>query len=663
MYKTLFLTLMFLFVSSVFAIEDDDFPPAIIENDEGGTRVIMGEVAYSSPFFTDGVSEPIILLEDQAGFVARNEGFLMPVESQVLGQITSDFYASPFTYSITLPMTPEATLVDVDQDGEEDTGIMVYAIAYWSNVYGDPYLEERDLYGGGWSSAYVSTRVSASAETVGEIYGGKLLVYAPDDQQGFPSDFGEDGFLFTEDDPIVRLPQGYTLVDLDTTPFSFDRSNEITVDLFEGESAYDDWSELSFIEGFDNLIAMMREEYAFTVEKNVDWDALEAEFRPRFEQATTDDDIDEYLFALRDFTWSISDGHHSTPLVGSLVDRFVEDTDGGLGIAIMELDDGRVIVNYLLEDSPAAEAGIELGAEILEINGQAITDVISEAQPWSRPFSTEHVLRLQQLRYAVRFPMGTTVELLYKNPGADETTSSSMEVINERESFSASSFNLGRTGYELPVEFELLDSGYVYVKLDSFSDNDRLEIDLWERLMRLLNYNAIEGLIIDMRQNGGGSSFLSAQMAAYFFDEEYVLGAFEYYDRDLRRFYSDPDTRFRFYLPSDELHYDGKIAVLVGPNCNSACEYFTYYMTIDDRAAIVGQYPTAGLGGGQKRVTLPGGLFYQFSVSRLVDESGNLIPIEGVGIIPTVKVPITEETVLTDEDVVLQAAIDYLNGE
>jgi hypothetical protein len=38
------------------------------------------------------------------------------------------------------------------------------------------------------------------------------------------------------------------------------------------------------------------------------------------------------------------------------------------------------------------------------------------------------------------------------------------------------------------------------------------------------NENAVPGLIIDMRLNGGGSGFLADQMAAYFFDEPHSLG-------------------------------------------------------------------------------------------------------------------------------------------
>src|SRR3990172_5126578 len=132
--------------SAVFALGDE--PEAPIINDEGGPVVITGSVAYTNSFFTAGVAEPLVILEDQAGFVDRNEHFLMPPASQTLGQITSDFYTSPFTYSVALPIEPQGTLRDVDHDGAQETGVMVFAVAYWTNTFGDPSLEERDLYGG-----------------------------------------------------------------------------------------------------------------------------------------------------------------------------------------------------------------------------------------------------------------------------------------------------------------------------------------------------------------------------------------------------------------------------------------------------------------------------------------------------------------------------------
>src|ERR1041384_8381295 len=114
----------------------------------GGPKIVSGSVAYTNTFFTEGVAEPEIILEDQGGFVERNRQFVIPVESQVIGQITSDFYTSPFTYSLTLPEEPNGTLHDVDHDGSKETGVMVFAVAYWTNTWGDPYLERRDLMGG-----------------------------------------------------------------------------------------------------------------------------------------------------------------------------------------------------------------------------------------------------------------------------------------------------------------------------------------------------------------------------------------------------------------------------------------------------------------------------------------------------------------------------------
>ena len=247
---------------------------------------ITGEVNYTNTFFTDGVAEPLVILEDQAGFVDRNEFFIMPVESQTLGQITSDFFDPPFSYSIALPIEPQGTLRDVDNDSEEDPGVQVFAVAYWTNSFGDPYLEERDLSGGGWSTAYASTLTSSDAETKREIVGGKLLIYAAEEGQGFPSGFGDDGLLFTEDDPLVAVPKGYTIVDLDSDPFTFDRSRHQVIDLIEPEStALVDYSDLSYTEAFDSLIEKLSKEYAFTEYKGLDWEQIHSDLRPQFEKA------------------------------------------------------------------------------------------------------------------------------------------------------------------------------------------------------------------------------------------------------------------------------------------------------------------------------------------------------------------------------------------
>ena len=655
--------------TGVLAQDDSGTPaPAQIVNDEGGAVRVSGSVTYTSPYFTLGVAQPLVILEDQAGFVDRNEHFLMPVESQTIGQITSDFFTSPFQYSVALPIEPQGSYRDVDNDDVEDQGVQVFAIAYWDNTFGDPFLEERDLYGGGWSTAYASTRISDEIETEREIVGGVFLVYASDDQQGFPSGFGEDGLLFTDDDPIVILPSGYTIVNMDAEPFSFDRSRNPVVDLIEPEGiALVDYSDQSYSDAFNSLVDLLIKEYAFTEYKEIDWEAKRTEFLPRFEAAATDEDVREYQRALRDFSWSIPDGHVSGAFVS---EDFQQDIAGGLGIAIRETNEGPVIVNFVGEGSPAETAGITLGTEIVSIDGVAIADVISNAVAHSAPFSTDHFKRLQQMRYAVRFPIETEVELTWIDADGEEVTET-MKVIGEYDSFSFSSFARGTTGFEIPVAYELLESDeygendYGYVKIDSFSDNSVLTIQLWERMIRTLKRYAVGGLVIDMRQNGGGSGFLADQMAAYFFHEEHVLGNAGFYDEDRGGFYFNPDGADRYYLPAEDLRYDGEVVVIVGPFCLSACEFFTYDLTIDDRADVIGHYPTGGLGGSIKSIMMPEDEYFTFTVGRAVDSDGE-IHIEGKGVPPTVLVPITEEILLADEEeadrVLVDAAVAHLDS-
>jgi hypothetical protein len=153
-----------------------DVPAATeVSVDGTGPKTVTGTVTYTNTFFTMGVAEPVIILEDQGGFVTRDRKFLIPVESQVIGQVTSDFYTSPFTYSLTLPEEPKGTLHDVDHDGADEPGVMVFAVAYWTNTWGDPFLERRDQGGGGWSSAYASTKVSDDSDFYLEVFGGKYL--------------------------------------------------------------------------------------------------------------------------------------------------------------------------------------------------------------------------------------------------------------------------------------------------------------------------------------------------------------------------------------------------------------------------------------------------------------------------------------------------------
>jgi C-terminal processing protease CtpA/Prc len=282
--------------------------------------------------------------------------------------------------------------------------------------------------------------------------------------------------------------------------------------------------------------------------------------------------------------------------------------------------------------------------------------------PWSSPFSNPIVKRLQQLRYATRFPLAKgKVEVKFKNPGGSEQTAT-MPVVNEQDSFNASSFRANESPTALPVELSVLPSGFGYIKINSFFDNDVLSIQVWERAIRYFEDNKVPGVILDMRVNGGGSGWLADQMAAYFFDQETVVGNTAYYNRGSGSFYMDPGDQTSMIPPPDDLQYSGPVDVLVGPACASACEFFSYDMTINKRATVVGQYPSEGAGGSVEGFLMPENIQCQLTIGRAVDPQGN-IHLEGKGVTPDVKVPVNADTLKRQadgEDVVLQAAVEDL---
>ena len=151
-------------------------------------------------------------------------------------------------------------------------------------------------------------------------------------------------------------------------------------------------------------------------------------------------------------------------------------------------------------------------------------------------------------------------------------------------------------------------------------------------------------------------------MAAYFFDKETVVGNMAHYNKGSGEFYMDPGDQTSMIPPSPELQYSDPVAVMVGPGCASACEFFSYDMTINNRAVIVGQYPTEGAGGSVEDFMMPENIQVQLTIGRAVDAQGN-IHLEGKGVAPTVKVPVTAEILqkqANGEDVVLEAAENAL---
>jgi C-terminal processing protease CtpA/Prc len=592
------------------------------------------------------------------GFVLRDEEWELPIDSQVLGYAEIDLDSLTGRYDLNLPVQPEGEFNDVDNNGKSDQGVQIFAVVYSPNLAGGPFSSGDDR-SRGWPSYLAS--VITDPENDDEVTGGKLIIWAPDDAQAFPTGFGADGLLFTADDPTAGIPSGYSFVNLSADPFEVTREASASFTLFEPQDvALKDFSSLSYTDAFDKMFEIVRKEYAFNgIEgKAPDWDALYAEIRPRVEQAEKDRDAEAYYLALRDFTWAFKDGHVGLGGGEIQVGLFSTATEGGYGFAIRELDDGRVIVSYVTAGGSAAGAGIQVGAQVAEFNGLPISAAIDAAESWASPQSMESSVRYQKARYLTRAPLGTTATVTFTNPGGEPQTVT-LTAYAERESFASTSLFLGYNANGLPVEYKILPSGAGYVKINSNYDDLNLIVRLFERALKTFEAAELKGIIIDMRQNSGGAPL---GLAGFLTQNEITLGQLQYFSESTGKFENEgqPDK----ILPNENQYRFEKMVLLVGPACASACELEAYGFSQVPDMIVVGQFPSSGTEAEVARgqFILPDGFSLQIPTGRFVLPDGGLF-LEGQGVPLTVRVPIDETTVLSAEDVVLSAAVAIVNGQ
>ncbi len=634
---------------------------------------ITGIAEITFPLFESYIVEPYVLLEDEAGFVNRDYGFELAPENQVMGPLRKDSDGQ-YQYTLHLPAQPVGTLVDVSRSGRPQ--VMVFAVAVQANLIGDPFLDRSEFRG--WSTTWSSARIDS--ENQDEIKGGALLVWAPDGAQEFPAGFGDDGLLFTSDDPLAPVPAGYTIIDMEQQPFRFYKEPNPQLTLYEGDVAVKDYSTMTYTEAFDALIKKARVEYPFTEAKAVDWDAIYAGLAPRIAAAELKADPLGFYLAIRDFTWAIPDGH-----IGASGDdggRFMAEVGGGVGLGLTQLDNGSVIAGYVTDVSAAARAGILRGAEIFEYGDKPVAAAAAAVIPWSSPFSTAHTRSLQQFRYLTRGALGANVAVVWRNPGADEKQAAVLVYGDERESFYALSFSNGVERGAPPVTYRVIpgadlpaggvpfastqsgsqidarQTGIGYIKISDLADDLNLTVRLFARAVSFFRDEEVPAIIVDLRQNSGGSP-MGAGLAGYFTKDEVELSRSYYYSERTGKFetYGPPAT----IEPDATLHYPGRLVVLVGPACASACEDVAWVLRQLPQTIVLGQYPTAGMMGevGRGQYRLPADIQLQIPTGMDRDMQGEIL-IEGVGVVPDLKVPVDMASALSGKDAVLDGALEAL---
>lgn len=633
--------------------------PADIAVDEGGPALATGEWAYTAAAVATHYLEPVAMLQDVSRDIQRIYTEWAPRSGQIMGFLTRPLAPAPTAYQVYLPLQPSGASVDVDNDGEEDAGVQIFAAVLGANLVGDSYLDQIEQ---GAFTSYLSD------PQTGDIRQGALLVYAPDDAQGFPSAAGEDGVYFTADDPAVGLPAGWTLAILgEDGQVTFDRSREATMDILEAAAyASPDFSDQGILESFNSLIDLLAVRYSYTDLRGLDWEQIRQEYLPQVEAADAAGDFAAFYAAMNDLALSIKDAHvylsggaleYKTAAAEPIEQAF----GGGLGVEVEELSDGAVVVTYLDPEGPGAQAGWQVGAEIVSVDGVAIGDRI-DTLPISESAGNPEVIRLLQMKKALAFPAGAETTIEYRQPEASDVLSATMTAVED-------------AFVEAPkpavddadISFKQLDGGSWYVQWKEFHD-PLYKIAIWEKLME--KAQGATGLIIDMRYNGGGATDLMYTLASYLFPADdpaqgHWIDSYTYDEKagDLVKEFAADRT---LSSPRPELTFNGAVAMLVGEGSASAAEYLPQFLQRQGRAIVVGEHGTEGAGGYLEQAAMPGGFIFHFTKGRTFFAGSDELNLEAKGVDLDVRVPITlenEQAKQEGRDVVLEAAIAAVGEE
>jgi carboxyl-terminal processing protease len=314
--------------------------------------------------------------------------------------------------------------------------------------------------------------------------------------------------------------------------------------------------------------------------------ALEAEARDKvkasmdrtFERYRTKFDEDEKFSVFVNTITSMMDLHteYMLPLDKRYFDETLSGSFDGIG-AQLGYEEGNIKIVAVIPGGPAQKSNqIEVGDVVVKV-AQA-----TEAPVELAGFDVTDAVKL------IRGKKGTEVRLtLRKKDGTLKAVSLIRDKIIQDETYVRSAVvdqGSSKIGYILLPEF--------YANFNDPSDPHRSAVDV-ENEVRKLKAAKVDGIVIDLRNNGGGSLNDVVQMAGLFIDRGPIV--------QVKSRGRQPEV-----LKDNDggVLWDGPLAVMVNEFSASASEIFAAAMQDYGRAVIIGSTSTYGKGSVQRSIGL-----------------------------------------------------------
>jgi len=248
------------------------------------------------------------------------------------------------------------------------------------------------------------------------------------------------------------------------------------------------------------------------------------------------------------------------------------------------MQDGFVTVISPIEDTPAYNAGIQARDRIIKVDGQPAKD-------------------LREAVNMMRGPKGSKVNV-----------------------------TILREGVKKPLEFELvrdvipiqsvksivIKPGYGFIRLSNFTGTTTAEMKKALEKMETAKI-PLKGLVLDLRNNGGGLLNQSIKVADLFLDEGTILSIKGRNPKNTKVFNASPSNAKRSY----------PLVVLINGGSASASEIVAGALQDHKRALILGT-TSFGKGSVQTVETLRDGAGLKLTIARYYTPSGNSIQAKGI---------------------------------
>ena len=254
---------------------------------------------------------------------------------------------------------------------------------------------------------------------------------------------------------------------------------------------------------------------------------------------------------------------------------------GGIGATLsQDKATKEVSVVEVYEGSPAARAGLERGDIVISVDGHLGTDE-----------------SLDDFVQRIRGEEGTSIEMVYKRDDQEKT----IEITREEVIVPS-------------VSHRMLDDKIGYIRISSFVNGTQKD---FEDALADLQSQGMQGIVFDMRDNGGGM----VDSVVAILDDILPAGTVVYT--------MDKSGKREDYTSDDAKKIDIPVTVLVNENTASAAEIFTGAIRDFNYGTIIGTN-TFGKGIVQSTVPLSDGSAVKITVATYYTPSGECIHEKGI---------------------------------